>query len=165
MPTPLLKRNSSTTPTVCLISLKRSRSPHFPSAIGRRRLSNAPYGLSQSKVQRWLHCCFTQLCSLLCTLPRLDAAPLDRTQPTPLQLPLLSSCTFTSSPVPSLVLAHALPSSTAAVVWGSSLHLARWMLKHPETFLGRSVAELGAGTGLPSLVIPPHPIQHPWLLP
>ena len=40
---------------------------------------------------------------------------------------------------------------TQAVVWGSALHISRWLLKHPESVCGRTVAELGAGTGLPSL--------------
>ncbi|KAL1528052.1 hypothetical protein AB1Y20_009418 [Prymnesium parvum] len=38
-----------------------------------------------------------------------------------------------------------------AFVWGSSLHLARWLLTNRDVVSGRSVAELGAGTGLPSL--------------
>ena len=40
---------------------------------------------------------------------------------------------------------------TQAVVWGSALHISRWLLAHPESVRGRTVAELGAGTGLPSL--------------
>jgi|Transcript_42475 predicted nicotinamide N-methyase len=39
-----------------------------------------------------------------------------------------------------------------AAVWGSSLHVARWLIAHPEYIQGRTVGELGGGTGLPSLV-------------
>ena len=36
-------------------------------------------------------------------------------------------------------------------VWGSALYLSQWLVAHPETVHARSVVELGAGIGLPSL--------------
>ncbi|XP_068434245.1 protein-lysine N-methyltransferase EEF2KMT [Clinocottus analis] len=43
--------------------------------------------------------------------------------------------------------------TTGLVTWDAALHLAEWALDHRHTFTGRTVLELGSGSGLTGIVI------------
>eukprot|EP00397_Hematodinium_sp_SG-2012_P041518 GEMP01045744.1.p2 GENE.GEMP01045744.1~~GEMP01045744.1.p2 ORF type:complete len:228 (+),score=43.87 GEMP01045744.1:22-684(+) len=42
-------------------------------------------------------------------------------------------------------------SGTSSVVWPVAVHMCRWLCQHPELIEGKSVVELGSGTGLVGL--------------
>lgn len=84
-----------------------------------------------------------RICKSSCTQPA---------QPDRVQSSQMPSAALRSGHVLLLSSNNMLEGSTGCYVWPAGLWLAQWLLNHPETVSGRRCLELGAGTGLVSVV-------------